>query len=179
VGVHRIDGDRHGQLSPDDHVGEGGAERADDEEAAEETQLSRGTAYLGDQLVEGSPVGDLLAVVVGLFGGEPVGEGLAGDLAGVLVVGAVSDRRVGVAAAAGAGADGGWSVTSGTAPGCPHCWSATCPPPMPGCAWPRPGVRQDWALSFPSSPSGRPSGSDAPRPRSDVFASEIRDRIQR
>src|SRR6266702_594086 len=59
-----------------------------------------------DEFVEASPVGDLLAVTLCLFRGEPGGDGLAGDLAGVLQVRAMPGRRVGVAVAARGGADG-------------------------------------------------------------------------
>ena len=51
-------------------------------------------------------VDDPFSVGLGLLGVEPAGEGLAGQFAGVLVVGAVSHWGVDVAAAAGAGADG-------------------------------------------------------------------------
>jgi len=57
-------------------------------------------------LAEAAVVGDPLGVVRGLAVGEAAGDGLASDLGGPLVVGAVQVGWVGVAAAARAGAAG-------------------------------------------------------------------------
>src|SRR6266487_1565742 len=56
---------------------------------------------LGDERAELAVVVEPLPVVVELVLGDQPGDGLAGHLAGPLPVGAVQDRRIGVAAAAG------------------------------------------------------------------------------
>src|SRR5260370_20284602 len=59
---------------------------------------------MSDEGLEPAVVVDPLAVVVELVVGQDPGDGLAAGLAGPLVVGAVQDGRVGVAAAGGGAA---------------------------------------------------------------------------
>ena len=60
----------------------------------------------GDELADAAVVLDPWAVAVGLLGGEPSGDGFAGDFAGPLPVGAVGAGWVGLAGAAGFAAAG-------------------------------------------------------------------------
>ena len=70
--------------------------------------------HFGEHAAQFVLVGDPFGVAGGLAGGEPAGDGLAGDFAGELVVGAVRLGRAGLAAAAGLAAVG---VAAGDAAG--------------------------------------------------------------